>query len=357
MNLNILFVEDNAKLAESIKRNLESERISGHSIKVISTTSFSECISLIERNDFDIVLLDLFDDGDEKDEHAGINVLNALRKSLFIPVIFYTGHAYKVHDLKSPIVGVVSKGDGVGMLQSEIQRIIDSNIALIKQKIYAHLRESLRSYFWDIIDNKDNPFRDDDCSASLGYLLLRRFANSLTKDNIKDLLEDTKIKADKTHPMEFYIYPTSSREYESGEILKKDGNYYVILTPDCDFIKNSNRSRKAEKVLLVRGTLLSETLEFTEFKGNPDKKEKLKMMIESRRGDRYFFLPKTPFIDNTVLDYQNKTVVAYDDLSSFKRIAKLDAPFSQSMITSFIRYYNRIGFPDIDSDYIIENLD
>ena len=46
----------------------------------------------------------------------------------------------------------------------------------------------------------------------------------------------------------------------------------------------------------------------------------------------------------------------YDDLKSFKKIAKLDDPYAQSMISSFIRYYNRIGFPDIDSDYVIANL-
>ena len=38
------------------------------------------------------------------------------------------------------------------------------------------------------------------------------------------------------------------------------------------------------------------------------------------------------------------------------RIAKLDNPFAQSMTASFIRYYNRIGFPDIDVDYVLSKL-
>jgi hypothetical protein len=46
----------------------------------------------------------------------------------------------------------------------------------------------------------------------------------------------------------------------------------------------------------------------------------------------------------------------YEELKNFSRVAKLDDPFAQSMVASFIRYYNRIGFPDIDADYIIKNL-
>ena len=49
-------------------------------------------------------------------------------------------------------------------------------------------------------------------------------------------------------------------------------------------------------------------------------------------------------------------MIDYADLSRFTRIARLDDPFAQSMVTNFIRYYNRIGFPDIDSNYVIENL-
>lgn len=58
-----------------------------------------------------------------------------------------------------------------------------------------------------------------------------------------------------------------------------------------------------------------------------------------------------------MIDFQKKEMVDYSSLcNDFNRIAKLDAPFAQSMMASFIRYYNRIGFPDIDADYVIEHL-
>jgi hypothetical protein len=57
-----------------------------------------------------------------------------------------------------------------------------------------------------------------------------------------------------------------------------------------------------------------------------------------------------------VIDFQNKIMVDYADLRNYTRVAKLDMPFAQSMISSFIRYYNRIGFPDIDVDYLMQKL-
>ena len=67
-------------------------------------------------------------------------------------------------------------------------------------------------------------------------------------------------------------------------------------------------------------------------------------------------MPGTPFIENLILDFQNKVMVDYVDLKAFTRVAKLDDPYAQSMVTSFVRFYNRIGFPDIDADYVIQNL-
>ena len=50
-------------------------------------------------------------------------------------------------------------------------------------------------------------------------------------------------------------------------------------------------------------------------------------------------------------------MVKYEDLhSNYKRIAKLDSPFAEAMTTRFIRYYNRVGYPDIDVDYILGHL-
>lgn len=49
-------------------------------------------------------------------------------------------------------------------------------------------------------------------------------------------------------------------------------------------------------------------------------------------------------------------MIQYEEIKDFTRLAKLDNPFAEGMIASFIRYYNRIGYPDIDSEYIIGRI-
>ena len=379
MDLKVLFIEDDETIAKNLIKIFDGEIVSGYKLMGKVLNSFQEGIELIKKEDFDLVILDLFKDGVDKDEEAGIKVLNEIRKTAFIPVVFYTGHAFKLKDFTSEIVGVVDKGDvlgGIKALRNEIERIINSKIALLKSQIYKHLKESLRKYFWETVDAEKKIFVPGKSDVSLGYLLLRRFANSLSKENIKQILGDNKINPDKAHPMEFYLFPvnpdSAKEEYLAGEIIEKDGKYYAILTPDCDLILRSNGSRKADKILLAATKnfkSLPDYLKYDELKKKQNKSEKenqqcsnlegkIKTWISNKGGeqDRFFFLPATPFIENMVIDFQDKLMIEYNGLKEFRRVAKLDLPYAQSMISSFIRYYNRIGFPDIDAEYVLTNL-
>lgn len=358
MELRTLFIEDNETLSNNLRKFFEGEVFSGHTLRTENTTKFEEGISLVEKYDYDLVILDLQKEGKDFDEKAGVKILDRIKSIAFIPVIFYSGHANKIQDLVSEIVGVVNKGDGFDNLKVEIQRIVDTRIALLKGQVYNHLRQSLRQYFWETVDADKKVFVPGKSDVSLGYLLLRRFANSLSKENIKQLLGDDKIKTDKAHPMEFYIFPSSGGEYEAGEILLRDGIFYTVLTPTCDFIEEGGRTRKVGQVLLAIAQDLKATEFYKKFESNKVKyKDDFSRLIESRKGDRYFFLPGTPFLPNLLLDFQNKIMFNYEELKTFSRIAKLDDPYAQSMISSFIRYYNRIGFPDIDADYVIAGLE
>lgn len=372
MELKLLFIEDDKELRDNLKELFHDASIADYKLKVQVEESFERGRELIKKSDFNIVILDLFKDGDQTDEDAGIKVLSTIREFLFVPVIFYTGHAYKIINYKSEVVGVVNKGDGIEALSSELERIIKSKLALLRQNINEHINKELKDYFWETVDKQKAIFNTGNIDYSLGYLILRRIATSLSKENIKIILGDDKISAEKVHPMEFYLFPPSEREYEAGDILEKEGNYFTILTPDCDMILRSNGLRKAGWVLLAsvdNFKSLQDFIKYSKLRGKQEKTEdenrqlsnlegKLKKWMSNRGGeqDRYFFLPSTPFIENMVIDFQKKIMVKYDDLKLYRRVAKLDMPFAQSMISSFIRYYNRVGFPDIDVDYVFQRL-
>lgn len=360
MNIKILSVEDNKEIRDQIIEYFDKSVILEHTIHIEDAEDFDVGIEKIKNGNYDIVLLDLCKGVPQEDnsDRTGLKALEEIRKNTFCTVIFYSGLAHKITELNSPIVSVINKSDGLGKLEEEVTKMISSNIGLLKQKINNHINEALREFFWETVHVQKDIFQNIDEETSLGYLMLRRIANSLSNTNIKKLTGDDAVEENKAHPMEFYIFPTNSTEYEAGEILFLEDIYYIILTPSCDFVKSGKRPRKVGNVLLVAASPISETEKYSKFIADNDKgKQALAQLIESRGNDRYFFLPKTPFlIDHLLIDFQNKRMTDYDELKNFTRIAKLDSPFAESIFASFIRYYNRVGFPDIDSEYILKNI-
>ncbi len=399
--LRILYIEDEKEAREKLVKLLQSEEIGNWIIDIEGCGDFDSAIDILAN--FQLVILDIYrGKAGIGGDASGEGVLTKIQEKFFVPVIFYSGNTGSVLQLRSQVIGVVTKGDeGVDGLKKEIERLTKHNLPFLRERIHIHLEEELRKFFWEIIQKENDKFTPNTDDYSLGYMLLRNFADSLSKENIKKIIGDDTINHEKVHPMEFYIYPIEkTKEFENGEIIrcKNNNDIFVILTPSCDFVSSGGRIRKAEHVLLVKSVSLDQTDEYKKFsnikkkqqeaaeyagqidelkqKGGNDiaikelkiKKDKLVSIISnmnasfsqflnSGKSDRFFFLPGTPFMTNRVIDFQDKTTVDYSVLKTdFERIAKLDSPFAQSMTSSFIRYYNRIGFPDIDTEYVINHL-
>lgn len=362
-DLRIIYIDDDATHRKDLKDYLSDEDVNGFTIKIDCEESFEKAVE--HSKQYHLAILDLYK-GDPKDDNdMGSDVFEKLKESFFIPIVFYSGNTKNVVSLKSQVVGVATKGDGgVEELKSEIERLTKHNLPFIREKIHLHLEEELRKFFWDIIQKENDKFTPDTDDYSLGYMLLRNFADSLSKDNIKSIVGDDYINHEKVHPMEFYIYPANEiTDYTNGDILLRDDEVFVILTPSCDMVKRQN-SMKAERILLAETKLIEKSLFFKKYhKAKTENqedvelsKENLHRFVGSRCGDRFFFLPGTAFIQNRYIDFQYVSLVTPKELTSFTKIAKLDSPYAQSMTSSFIRYYNRIGFPDIDTEYVINHL-
>lgn len=362
MEIKILFVDDEDILQELVEY-FNGLTIDSYKIIAYSENTFEAGLERIRKDNFEIIVLDLCrGKASETAEQEGLNILKDLQSNCFIPVVFHSAVSYKIAELKSLVVGVTDKKNGVKELENEILRILSSNTVLLKDKVHRLIESEFKKYFWDVIHNERNIFLPDNVDGSLGYLILRRLANSISKDNIKHLVNDNR-QSDNAYPMEFYIYPTQqNKEFEAGEIIKFENELFILLTPDCDFVerfkKGKSEGRKAEKVLMAKINPLKINKEYIKYKEgiSNETTNNLKKVISNNFSERYFFLPGTPFIENSLIDFQDKKIVNYDDLNKGIRLTKLDLPFAQSMVTHFIRYYNRIGFPDIDIDLIISKL-
>jgi hypothetical protein len=208
----------------------------------------------------------------------------------------------------------------------------------------------------------------------LAFLLARRLANALDGKVIRkffDISYDG--EGGLANPVELYVWPPLGDGLGFGDVIcqtARDGTkkYFVVLNPACDFVQC-----KAEKALLAACDEISTTVEYKEVaaqkksgeKPSKTKTENLKKLIgDNRQGknvqaERYKFLPATSFIPALIIDYQNLlqlSVAEVDKVQGFERVATLDAPYAEAVQSRFIRYYGRIGTPDLEFDALVANV-
>lgn len=365
MNINVLMIDDDPKNTDFINKLLNGTKIKNYTIILKTCNDFDAGQTMLADADFDILILDIFKGKANEENHArdGEKILAGIRKTTFLPVIFFSGLTKYVEELKSDIIRVVTKtAGGNDELLKEIEFLLDSGIPLIRKRLNDHVKECMREYLWEFVQEEWKSLSTIKDEFSIGYLLARRIAKSFSKSNVQTILGDHKISKEKIYPMEFYIYPIHDESIEAGDVLRKEGVYYVVVTPSCDIAQE-----KTTFLHLAKCIPFEESREYQEFSAekkrtpqNANKftsaKDKLSQLIRSGRRDCHFFIPKTSFIENLVVDFEQLTTINLKDANTFERIAKLDAPFAQSMIIKFIRHFNRIGTEDLDADYIINKI-
>lgn len=376
MKLKILLIDDNQQIRKDYTELLEGEEIGDYEIVKVESCDFDEGIERLKEQHYDIVVLDLCKgEPNLESEKTGEIVLSKIQKTAFVPVIFFTGLPNHVEGLVSEIIRVCNKGHAFEGLMGQIEAILQTDYLKLKSQIVNVTNESVRSFFWDFVHPNKELISHVKDEVSLTYLLLRRLAKTLSKEQIRNFLDDDKLREELVHSMEFYIYPPLDGEFEMGDILmKKDSKeVYVVLTPSCDLIDRKKGGRKAENILLIKAIYFEQFVDFKSYSAllHKEKRSKeeegqlknlsgrIKNWMRNNEGDkdRFFFLPQTFFLKSSIVDFQHKLLVQYPNLlEEFQVVARLDDPFAQSLLSTFTRYYNRIGFPDLDIEYAFSQI-
>lgn len=354
-------VDDDPVQCDQAKQLLDNELIDNRKIVFHSTQDFNQAITLLSERNIDLIILDLKGNNLSEDGlQLGESVLNSIKRTCFVPIIFYTGFPGQIQDQASELIRVVNKGASVSALKIEIEKVFASKLPFIKKNLDNYIKETLRSYLWDFVHKEWRSLSMITDDVSLNYLLARRLAHALSKEKIISLIGNGCPSNELAHPMEFYIYPLINEQISMGTILKKSGRFFVVLNPVCDLILR-NGVRRAKEIILVEGIPLEETPEYIAYAqsrlgGAKNSLTKLLQNNADENRDRFFLLPKTNFINNTIIDFLKIKIVNESDLEEFEKVARLDSPFAESVLSRFAKYYNRIGVPDLKAEDLLSDI-
>jgi CheY-like chemotaxis protein len=363
INWRFLIVEDNTDIARQLTEIAPACVDAPDTVEVRVCGKFGEAADLLKSESFDLLILDLRDDSGTwfatEEEPAGLKIFELLKKTRFVPVVFYTAFAQKVLSMQTNFVRVLRKpDDDVTKVRDEVRRVMATRLPALARRI----EEVQRSYMWDFVNAHWKDFPQPADQADIAYLLARRLAIALeaTAGELAAKVggvSETPATTAKAHPMVMYVVPPMGPHPLAGGIISEmvDGQeiYWLILTPSCDFAQT-----KASHFTLAKCERLIDRKEFKKWSEKKDGAsiQQLEQLIEDKRGDRFKFLPRAFFVPDLVVDFQQLRSLGIESMKDFKQIATLDSPFAESVVARFSRYFNRLGTPDIDKVIVMNRL-
>ncbi len=371
----VMMVDDDSEMCESVTEFISGEQLTDEGdVAVVTTVSnFSDAQAKLASSRYDVVVLDLRQGAHDRnpETEAGAQLLDDIRNTRFLPVVFYTGLPSLVRHLENPpFIQVVEKGGTHEPLLKAIQTTLASQLPSMNRALVSHVDRVQRDYMWDFVAGQWERITAETDKTSIAYLLARRLAGSLSDPSATQLAEDlgsrfdASIESGQVHAMQYYVMPPIAEppmmagDIYKGTVRGQDG-YWVMVTPSCDLVQD-----KAEWLLLAICDPLSEQQEYVRWaKGQSNSTtNRLRGLLGNNRQvsqrDRHFYLPAAMSIPDLVVDLQNIAVIRREDFGSsgLERLATLDSPFAEALTSQFGRLFGRIGTPDLDVNWVMTRL-
>jgi len=364
---NVLFVDDDEDIRRQLKEYLEGDLGQKLGRVVVDVSgNFNEVRHKLDALLYDIVILDVFrgEQTAHSDDRPGAKIMDEIIKKCFVPIILFTALPKAVDEKNSKFIKVIRKsGDTLKDVKKQIISYIKSGVLFVNKALINHLHCVQAEYMWKFVEPNLKRFGNGIPPKELAYLLARRLAKSLSRDRISNLIDyvgggqtSEPFRDDVVDPMEFYIYPPDGEQLSAGDIFiaQKSGKHkkhLVLLTPSCDMVETATRKPKSEFVLLAECIPMDETVDGKAVMAQKNKtsiNDLVNFMKNNKRqADRYYFLPPTFFMAPLFVDFQQLRRMPLTDIKKTEKLASLDNPFAESLLNRFLRYFGRIGTPDL----------
>lgn len=357
--LNILLVDDDEESLSLLSESLP-DSIGGKKIRWEPCGSFSEAFQIISDRRFDVVVSDIYRDRQKKEpvtgDPQGTTVLEEIRKRRFCPVLLFTDGVFPDQGVEGPFVKVADKSPGNSDILVKLEELMQTGIPELAHKLHDELDTASGSYLWSFLNTNWAALESAGLTQPeiLDRLIHRRASVQLGRleASTGGLVERASIEG-----AEFYLQPRIADVFRLGQVIEREGDYRVILTPHCHLVIQPGQSIPRADYILTARTEDATSL-FRKFPLQGSNREKklddLRRRIQSpaafgKPQGRYWFLPGFLEMPNLYVDFlQLESIEIQRAQDEWHSISVLDTPFAEALQSCFVGFYSAVGLPILD---------
>lgn len=359
--LNILLIDDDPDSLQLLKESLP-ETVAGMTIRWEDCGSFEEAFQLVEDRRFDVVVTDIYRDRTSAKKNTvtgdpqGKTVLGEILDRRFCPVLLFTDGAFPEEPKEGPFVKLADKSMGNSQIVEKLEELIRTGIPELAHRLHDELDSTSGSYLWAFLDANWAALESGGLTQPvvLDRLIHRRAAVQFGRLQASG---NGVVELPMVEGAEFYLSPRITQELRLGQIVERDGEYRVVLTPHCYLVVQPKQDTpRADYVLTAKTATAQSLFETIPLRGGTEAEriDNLRRRIQSPAGfgqpaGRYWFLPgflAMPHLYVDLLQLESLPIrTVLDDWESF---AVLDVPFAEALQSSFVRFYSAVGLPMLD---------
>ena len=343
--LNVLLVEDEDVNIETWQdqvsiHNADADK-TGFRIESSFAKSVAEGKNKLRSGHYDAVVVDLrlqLEPGVAEQNDHGNEFVKYVISSVPAGVVIYTGQRAEATDYGCPQVQIMDKGDGLQPVFAWLTEQKDLLLSIRSAK-ETFDREMAKIFFKSIWP------RWKHLTETLKGAELTGMVSRHVVAHVHDSLLDT--DEDGAHFEEWYFVPPLRARLDTGDLVLKDNEVWIVVTPRCDLAHEG----KTATILIAKCLDISGEWQEAEKAGKLT--GKLKELARHKNSPKLHFL--VPLRDSKG-DTRGPWLVNFDTLLALPaeagfaeltptRFASLAPQFVPSLVERFGAYFSRIGTP------------
>lgn len=303
--------------------------------------TLSEAFDTIKEIRFDAAIVDLNLNKTEKSTE-GNQAIKSLIENFRMPIFVVSAYLDGLEEVykDNPLITSLTKGKiKTPELLERILKEIHSHVI----QFYARngfLEKKINEFYWNHLSHTFDSWEELATHISqdeLDVIISRHTLMGINEELYKDF--------PKYHPAETYIIPSIKEEPHTGNVLEREGVYYMNITPACDIAERAKLGKLSNYSLVKIEPVYS--VDIVKSKNSVEKQQNyVRDTLRRNQTDRYHYLPAFNIIFESVIDFQSVVHIDKDEISNYNSKASITMQFLKDIQNRYSSYAARQGQPN-----------